>query len=487
MKQREFDTSDLGFAYFDMSEADYHQVDLDLVSLPFFSDEKVVILDYFADLTTDKKRYLTDDELKQFEAYLENPVETTRLIILAPGKLDSKRRLVKLLKRDGLVLEANPLKEMELKNKSEELMLESERQMIAKAKEAEERAVKREQEKSELRKQEFEQMIEERNKMIEDLKNRENELKGREQEIRKKAEEVQIETEKQFSEKAKEIEERAIRLEREKNEMKQREYDKKLEDQKKLIDELKKKAELGSQQLQGEVQELALEEFLTSNFPIDIINEVKKGERGADAVHIVRNNLLQECGKIIYESKRTKAFSDSWIEKLKEDQKIQQADIAVIVTETMPKDMDRFGLRQGVWVCSFNEIKGLSIVLREMLIKTQSVRIVQENKGEKKDTSVIFEFFAFFNQFVVFLAQFVVLGDQFGGDKVSFELAHEVVAVAVRRRVRERDRGDPALDGEGRERGGGAGLLGAGRARHAGLSRGAGPCWPGAGGEDSRP
>ncbi|MFZ1462076.1 MAG: DUF2130 domain-containing protein, partial [Ignavibacteria bacterium] len=253
------------------------------------------------------------------------------------------------------------------------------------AKEAEERAVKREQEKSELRKQEFEQMIEDRNKLIEDLKNRENELKGREQEIRKKAEEVQIETEKQFSEKAVEIEERAVRLEREKNEMKQREYEKKLEDQKKLIDELKKKAELGSQQLQGEVQELALEEFLTSNFPIDIISEVKKGERGADAVHIVRNNLLQECGKIIYESKRTKAFSDSWIVKVKDDQKLQQADIAVIVTETMPKDMDRFGLRQGVWVCSFSEIKGLSIVLREMLIKTQSVRIVQENKGEKKD------------------------------------------------------------------------------------------------------
>ncbi|MCO0847361.1 DNA polymerase III subunit delta, partial [Streptococcus suis] len=82
------------------------------VSLPFFSDEKVVILDYFADLTTYKKRHLTDDELKQFEAYLENPVETTRFVILAPGKLDIKRRLVKLLKRDGLVLEANPLKEM---------------------------------------------------------------------------------------------------------------------------------------------------------------------------------------------------------------------------------------------------------------------------------------------------------------------------------------------------------------------------------------
>ncbi len=116
LRQIDFSTADLGFAYFDMSEAEYRQVDLDLVSLPFFSDEKVVILDYFSDMTTDKKRYLTDDELKQFEAYLENPVETTRLVILVPGKLDSKRRLVKLLKRDGLILEANPLKEADLKH-----------------------------------------------------------------------------------------------------------------------------------------------------------------------------------------------------------------------------------------------------------------------------------------------------------------------------------------------------------------------------------
>lgn len=115
LQQIGFDPADLGYAYFDMSEVDYSQVDLDLVSLPFFSDEKIVILDYFADLTTDKKRYLTDDELKQFEAYLENPVETTRLVILAPGKLDSKRRLVKILKRDGLILEANPLKEAEMR------------------------------------------------------------------------------------------------------------------------------------------------------------------------------------------------------------------------------------------------------------------------------------------------------------------------------------------------------------------------------------
>ncbi|HFU4011951.1 TPA: DNA polymerase III subunit delta [Streptococcus suis] len=115
LEQIGFDVADLTYAYFDMSEADYSQVDMDLVSLPFFADEKVVILDYFADLTTDKKRYLSDEELKQFEQYLENPVETTRLVILAGGKLDSKRRLVKLLKRDGLVLEAQPLKEADIR------------------------------------------------------------------------------------------------------------------------------------------------------------------------------------------------------------------------------------------------------------------------------------------------------------------------------------------------------------------------------------
>ncbi|MTB64913.1 DNA polymerase III subunit delta [Streptococcus sp. zg-86] len=115
LKQIGFDSSDLSYAYFDMSEIAYPQVELDLVSLPFFSDEKIVILDYFADVTTDKKRYLSDEELKQFEAYLVQPVETTRLIIIATGKLDSKRRLVKLLKRDGLVLEATALKEVEFR------------------------------------------------------------------------------------------------------------------------------------------------------------------------------------------------------------------------------------------------------------------------------------------------------------------------------------------------------------------------------------
>ena len=115
LKQIGYDSADLNFAYFDMKEVVYKDVELELVSLPFFADEKIVILDHFVDITTAKKRFLTDDELKSFEEYLDNPSLTTKLLIFAEGKLDSKRRLVKLLKRDAKVFDAVEAKEQELR------------------------------------------------------------------------------------------------------------------------------------------------------------------------------------------------------------------------------------------------------------------------------------------------------------------------------------------------------------------------------------
>ena len=115
LKQIGYDPADLNFAYFDMKEIDYKSLELELVSLPFFTDEKIVILDHFVDITTAKKRYLTDDELKSFEDYLENPLPSSKLVIFAEGKLDSKRRLVKLLKRDATVFEAIEPKEQEIR------------------------------------------------------------------------------------------------------------------------------------------------------------------------------------------------------------------------------------------------------------------------------------------------------------------------------------------------------------------------------------
>ncbi len=146
---------------------------------------------------------------------------------------------------------------------------------------------------------------------------------------------------------------------------------------------MQRKAEQGSMQLQGEVLELALEELLKNTFPFDEIEEVGKGVKGADCIQHVRNALAQPCGKIIYESKRTKAFTNEWIDKLKSDMRATQADIAVIVTEVLPKDMDHFGMKDGVWICRFVDLKALAFLLRDSLIKIHSALATQDNKGDK--------------------------------------------------------------------------------------------------------
>lgn len=217
------------------------------------------------------------------------------------------------------------------------------------------------------------------------LKVKEVALLKQEAELKEKQEDLSLQMEKQLLEKQKEIEDKARAKERESFELEKVKLLKQIEDNKKLAEEMKRKAEQGSMQLQGEVQELALEDLLSRTYPFDTIEEVPKGVRGADAIQIVINSNQQKCGLIVYESKRTKNFANDWIDKLKQDQIICKADIAVIVTETYPSDMDRFGEKNGVWICSFLEVKSLSFVLREMLIKTNSVKLSQENKGDKME------------------------------------------------------------------------------------------------------
>ena len=165
--------------------------------------------------------------------------------------------------------------------------------------------------------------------------------------------------------------------------LKVKELEKQLEDQRKLAEEMRRKAEQGSMQMQGEVQELLLEELLKTSFPFDQISEVGKGVRGADCIQLVRNNLGQEAGKIIYESKRTKDFNQEWIDKLKADMRSQGADIAVIVTQTFPKELDRFGEKDGVYICSFQEVKSVALLLRNAILKIHDTKKSQVNKGDK--------------------------------------------------------------------------------------------------------
>ncbi len=212
---------------------------------------------------------------------------------------------------------------------------------------------------------------------------KEQELKNKEAELEISVQRKLQEERGKLSEEIRKIEEQKVSAKESEYQMRLKELEKQLDDQKKLADEMKRKAEQGSMQLQGEVQELALEELLKSAFPFDEITEVGKGVRGADCIQHVRNNFGQVCGKIIYESKRTENFGADWVEKLKADMRSQGADLAVIVTKTMPKDMTQFGEKNGVWICAFNEVKALAHVLRDGIIKIYGAGKSQENRGDK--------------------------------------------------------------------------------------------------------
>jgi hypothetical protein len=208
---------------------------------------------------------------------------------------------------------------------------------------------------------------------VEKLKREKNELKGA----------IEAELQKSLNEKLHEEKEKIRKTEQEKNELVIRELQKKLEDQKNLTEEMKRKQEQGSMQLQGEIQELAIEEWLSSNFPLDTITEIKKGAQGADCVQTVNTHSKMNCGSIYYESKRAKNFAGDWIEKFKEDMRARGISIGILVTQTYPKGMERMGLVEGVWICSFEEFKGLSAVIRESVIRINEVSASQENKGDK--------------------------------------------------------------------------------------------------------
>ena len=212
----------------------------------------------------------------------------------------------------------------------------------------------------------------------------------KEQDLKTKEAELEVTLQRQLIEERGKLQVQLAKEEAEKNNLKEQQFamrtkelEKQIEDQKKLVEEMRRKQEQGSMQLQGEVQELMLEELLQTTFPFDKIEEVGKGVRGADCIQVVRNQFGNESGKIIYESKRTKDFANEWIEKLKSDMRTLGADVAIIVTQTLPKDMDRFGEKDGVYICTFTEVRSVALLLRNALLKIAEAKKSQENKGDK--------------------------------------------------------------------------------------------------------
>jgi len=158
----------------------------------------------------------------------------------------------------------------------------------------------------------------------------------------------------------------------------------------KQIEDLKRRAEQGSQQLQGEVQELELEGLLRAKFPRDVIEPVPKGEHGGDILQRVVGPLGQVCGTILWESKRTKNWSDTWLPELREDQRAAKAEVAVIVSQALPKDFESFDLIDGVWVTPPRIALPVAITLRQTLIEVAAARKASE--GQQTKTEMVYQY-----------------------------------------------------------------------------------------------
>ena len=209
--------------------------------------------------------------------------------------------------------------------------------------------------------------------LIEQLKREKDEITSK----------VQADAQVEISQRVKEERTKIEKSSRWENELKLKEKEEQLKQLKEQLQIAHQKAEQGSMQLQGEVQELAVEEYLSNRFKLDSIEEIAKGVRGADCLQIVHTRDAQNCGKIYYESKRTKDFQKQWIEKFKKDIREKGADIGVLVTQALPRDQERMSLVDGIWVCTYEEFKSLSGILRESIIKIDKINRSQENKTDK--------------------------------------------------------------------------------------------------------
>jgi len=241
-------------------------------------------------------------------------------------------------------------------------------------------------EKTSLELTDLKKQLEEKEEKVSEL--RENELKLREdrRKLEERERELKLEVQRQLDEQRKKIEEEVLKQAIEEHRLKDKEKDKVIDDLKNALDDARRKAQQGSQQLQGEILELDLEATLRTTFPNDEIEPVGKGVRGADVRQVVKSPKGFICGVILWETKRTKAWSDGWVSKLKQDLRAEKANIPVIVSSVLPDEAQSgFGTKDGVWVVNFSLILPLASLLRKNLLDIGFQKAVTLHKGEKAD------------------------------------------------------------------------------------------------------
>ncbi len=313
-----------------------------------------------------------EDELKQ-----KNIAEQKKLKDEVEAKRKEYKQAFDSLKAQEVAIKEQQEKFDEELKKATSMQLKAEKQKL------------QEQLKKELEEEQSESIallkkeLDEKSNQVKELNKSKAEIEKLKREKEEITSKVQAEAELALTKRLQEEKQLIQKTADEQNELKFKQKEEQLKQLQEQLQIAQRKAEQGSMQLQGEVQELAIEEYLASKYPFDVIEEIKKGARGADCIQVVHTREVQNCGKIYYESKRTKDFQKSWIEKFKADMRDKGVDVGVLVTQALPSELDRMGLVEGVWICTFEEFKGLSSVLRESVIKLSLTKKGEENKTDK--------------------------------------------------------------------------------------------------------
>lgn len=268
----------------------------------------------------------------------------------------------------------------------------------------------------------MQEQLKEKDDKLKEARQHELDLRKEQRELKDREKQLEIELERRLDKERDEIIKKLSSAFEEKHRLKDKEKDKQLEDMKRQIDDLRQKAEQGSQKLKGQVLEIDFETRLKQEFPFDVIEPIASGIKGADVIQTVKTQSGQICGKILWETKRTRIWSDGWITKLKEDQRDAKAEIAVIVSEVLPKEITLFRQIKGVWISDIPSSLNLAYALRVILIQTARERKVQTGKKEKAE--LLYDYLTgseFRNRIEPILESFVSLNEDLDKEKRAME------------------------------------------------------------------
>ena len=273
----------------------------------------------------------------------------------------------------------------QLEDKEKALDLEFQKKLDTETKKIKAAAIKEAQSAQSLELNDLRQQVDKKDKKLKEAEKAELELRQKTRELEEKEKTLELETARKIASERAKIQEATAKQLQEEHRLNDAEKDKKLQDALKMNDELKRKLQQGSQQTQGEVLELELEANIKSSFPSDSIEPIPKGVNGADVIQRVFHRNGNSCGTIIWESKRTKSWVADWIQKLKDDQRLVKAEVAILVSEALPKEVKNFALVNGVWVTNPQCALGVASALRIQLIEVATTKLAAVGKNEKME------------------------------------------------------------------------------------------------------